>query len=853
MVGGVIMQKIRNKILVAIVGCVIVVSIITNAISIVKSSMDIKKEAEEKIQALTINNENELSNLIVKTQTLASSLNSSVETSVNITNTGKAQDDLNHIVLHVLENGIRGNKDIVLAAYVIIGNKSTGDPGDLLYEDIFGDRYSYNITVNSNEKYKDNDKIYSKLYSQVRSKDTSAWSDIESKDYEKEIPSEANKKVITYANPIYINNKFVGMVGVELDFNKIQDLIRKIKVNDTGYAFLLDGDLNYMVHKTLKNTDNLRTYSNGKYNYMADLFKRNKSGVTETEFMGSKKIIGYTTVSNGWILALSVPESEVVSGETKVIYFNTLVIFIGILISIYLAQRVSKRLSTPIVEATIFAEQIAMGNLEGNLTIDSKDETATLAKALNRAATNIKKLIEQLRQKEERLVEQVSELKKSQSTISKLAYSNYITKIANRNCLNLELPEILLEFGKCNRKATMFYLDIDNFNVINDILGHNKGDEIIREIGMELKKSVQGEEKIYHTGADEFVLFIPDLVETEEVKKYAEKICKDFKNYLVKDDTQAFHLTISMGIASFPKHGRDVIEIFRNADTVLGTVKRSGKNNYKIFSADMLEKMLEKKNLENQLRYAINNKELEIHYQPKIDSKTQKIIAMEALLRWNNPILGKVSPDKFIPLAEETGLILNIGEYVLRESCLQNKLWQDKGIEPVRVAVNFSAKQLQQENIVDIIKNILEDTGLEAKWLEIEITESMFMTNFQESKEVLVKIQALGINIYLDDFGTGYSSLNYLRQLPINYIKIDKSFVNELTTNFKDGFIASSLIQLAHGIDLKVVAEGVETKHQYEILKQYGCDEIQGYYFSRPVDSHAFEELLRANYKEEDV
>jgi len=432
-------------------------------------------------------------------------------------------------------------------------------------------------------------------------------------------------------------------------------------------------------------------------------------------------------------------------------------------------------------------------------------------------------------------------------TIRKLAYNSPSTGLPNRNYVMEELP---LNFQKLSEEGTqgaLICLNVDNFKMINETLGHHAGDEFIKKVSQILKEHIKDEQLLCHLGGDEFLFFIPKIETSAQVEQFADKILELFRQPIVVNGYEILYITASMGISIYPSNGTDLETLFRNADTALNMAKNSGRDKYEIFNNEMIKRISEKSQLENSLRQAIANNEFVVYYQPKVDAKTGKVVSMEALVRWDSPMYGLVQPAKFIPLAEETGLIKYIGEFVLREACRQSKIWHDKGYDFLKVAVNLSAKQLQQENLLTVITEILNETALEAKWLELEITESLLMNNFEVNINVLKKLKDIGISLYLDDFGTGYSSLNYLRQLPINSIKIDKSFIDGLTIDSKDSFIASSLINLAHGIELTVVAEGVEQLAQLDLLRNYGCDEIQGYYFSKPLNVKDFERFLEEN------
>ena len=653
--------------------------------------------------------------------------------------------------------------------------------------------------------------------------------------------------MISYSEPVYCDGVLLGVVGIDLNYKKHVEIINDIAEGSKGYTFLLNDKYDYIVHNKFTSKDNLLKVEGGRYRKFADEISKKHSGYFECEYDGENKILGFAQLINGWIIVTAIPSKEFFKEINSGIFYAFIAIVFGLLVSSRIAIGVSKRISKPVVLATHFAEELAKGNLGEKLCIQSGDETETLGNSLNKAAENISNLIEELKATEEELTYQVDELIKSEETISELAYNNPITGIKNRNYIVKHIPGILDRLRVNNQQGALICLDIDNFKMINDTLGHSIGDEFLRKVSKLLEDILKTDYLLCHFSGDEFAFFLPNVENVDEVKAFAEKIFEVFGQAIIANGHEILYTTVSMGITLFPENGEDFEVLFKNADTALNSAKNSGKNTYAIFDNVMNLKVVEKLQIENNLTLAIENNEFQVYYQPKVDAITGKVVSMEALVRWISPTVGMVSPAKFIPIAEETGHIISIGEFVLREACRQNKLWHEKGFDTLKVAVNLSAKQLKRKDIVSTISCILEETGLEPQWLEIEITESILMHNFGHTIKTLEELKSIGINIYLDDFGTGYSSLNYLRRLPINSIKIDKSFIDGLTTDVKDSFIASSLINLAHGIKLSVVAEGVENLQQLDLLRNYGCDEIQGYYFSKPLNAKEFELFLEKN------
>lgn len=835
------MNKIRNKILVSIIGCVLIMSLIVGSVIIIQNTISIKKESMVSIKAHSIVNGKQINNKFVRAETIVGGLNSTIEQLVNVdilkTNPSAYEETLVPIIEKLNNTNIN-----FMGIYVAFNPDITKDVHEIFFEDINGSCIYKRLENDSLSDFNPNNPAMAWYYNAIKYKE-GTWSD----PYFDQLDEKTKVEMISYSEPVYKDGTLIAVVGIDLNFNEFVKIIDNLEPPEDGYVFLLNDNYDYIVHKRFTSKDNLKEIYDGKYKYIADAMHKDESGCLEVEFEGQKKLLGYTRLINNWILLTSMPQKVIYKNIQSGIVYALVAIVLGLMLSSKIAIQISRKISEPVILATHFAEELAIGNLDGKIYITSSDETATLGESLNKAGENISVLIGELKSTEEKLTYQIEELKRSEETISELAYNNPITGMKNRNYLFKTMPNILKKLKDSNHQCALFRINIDNFKNINDTLGHSVGDEFLKKASKLLIVLLKNHELLCHLGADEFAFFIANISSLNELKDLSEKLLNVFRHSITANGYEIPYSTISLGISLYPSHGNDIESLFRNADIALNDAKNSGKNTYKIFDEAMNLRMYEKIQLENSLRQAIENNELQVYYQPKVEVKTGKTISMEALVRWISPTLGFVSPVKFIPLAEETGLIHSIGRFVLRAACRQNKIWHEKGFNNLKVAVNLSGKQLKHKNLIPIIDNILKETSLEPKWLELEITESILMDNFQKNILILNKLKNMGVNIYLDDFGTGYSSLNYLRKLPIDFIKIDKSFVDEITINSKDSFIASSLIALAHGINLRVVAEGVETSEQFDLLKNYGCDEIQGYYFSKPLNSNDFEIYLKTN------
>ncbi len=440
-------------------------------------------------------------------------------------------------------------------------------------------------------------------------------------------------------------------------------------------------------------------------------------------------------------------------------------------------------------------------------------------------------------------VRDITERKKAEEKIRYMAFHDPLTGLANRALLIDHLDQAIAMAQRRNKFVAVHFLDIDRFKLINDTLGHTKGDEVLKAVAARLKRHTRKSDIMARQGGDEFIMVAQGLSRVEDIPKVTEHFFSAFKEPF-RVDGETFSFTVSIGISIYPNDGEDADTLIKNADIALYEVKDEDKNNYKFFNTGMNKNLIERLAFENKLRKALKEEEFLIHYQPQVDINSREVVGIEALVRWQSPGEGLVPLKDFIPLAEDTGLIVPIGEWVLREACAQNKLWQDSGLKPMPIAVNISMRQFRQKDFVAMVDRVLKETGLNTKYLELELTESVAVYDMQSTLEILGELKALGIRLSIDDFGTGYSSLEYLKLMPLNMLKIAQCFVDGLSSDSSDVAIARATIQLAKSLKFEVIAEGVETREQLALLSDLECEKIQGHLFSKAVPGSDIEVFL---------
>jgi diguanylate cyclase (GGDEF)-like protein/PAS domain S-box-containing protein len=427
--------------------------------------------------------------------------------------------------------------------------------------------------------------------------------------------------------------------------------------------------------------------------------------------------------------------------------------------------------------------------------------------------------------------------------LARMALHDSLTDVPNRTLLSDRLDQAMMRAHRAGSSVAVLYIDLDRFKHINDSLGHAVGDELLRSVAQRLLSCVRSSDTVSRQGGDEFLVLLPDVVHPHDAALCAEKIIAALEApYRIAD--QDLRITASIGIATFPGDAADAEKLLRNADFAMYQAKYTGRNNYQFFKPEMNANAIERQTMETDLRQALARQEFELNYQPKVNLVTGAVVGVEALIRWRRPQHGMILPARFIPIAEESGLILPIGRWTLDTACRQARAWRDRGLRPISVAINVSAVELRSKDFLDNVCQILKHSRLEPSFLELELTETFMMQDWRSTAEILRALKGLGVKIALDDFGTGYSSLSYMRRFPIDALKIDQSFVRDMTSDSDDASIVSAVINMGRSLNMRVIAEGIQTRDQLEFLKERQCPEGQGFYFGAPVPAEELIELL---------
>lgn len=437
----------------------------------------------------------------------------------------------------------------------------------------------------------------------------------------------------------------------------------------------------------------------------------------------------------------------------------------------------------------------------------------------------------------------ISDAKHYQDALEHQANHDTLTGLPNRNLLQDRITQAIVYAERSAHHVIVAFIDLDNFKLVNDSLGHTAGDQLLKAVAERLQSGFRAVDTVARLGGDEFVLILYDQSNEELISQETERINEVFSAPFYIDGQEIF-VSYSAGFSLYPQDGRDAEVLLMNADVAMYRAKEQRGNSFQFYAPEMHSKISDRLMLESNMRHALERQEFSLMYQPQFDLRTGKVFGMEALIRWHHPSMGMVSPAKFIPLAEDTGLIVPIGEWVIKTACEQLKAFQNTGLRDLTAAVNLSSRQFKEINLIPSIARILHDTGLAGEYLELELTESILMDHSQEITSTLCELKNMGLKLAIDDFGTGYSSLSYLKSFPMDKLKIDQSFVKDISTGGDNSAIVKAIINLGHSLNLRVIAEGVETKEQLDFLASHNCNEIQGYYYSKPLDAEEFRSFV---------
>lgn len=561
----------------------------------------------------------------------------------------------------------------------------------------------------------------------------------------------------------------------------------------------------------------------------------------------TKCIFGYSVIKDyDWIYVVKQDTSAYTKIVSSLPILLALLLFVVLIISKYISQNLATRYTQPILELCDKMQAATEGQLDVQCDTNWFGEFESLATNFNEMMHIISTNYNEISNAQYLLESNQEELKKNYTQIEEIAYHDALTGLYNRMAFYKFTDEILTKSKKRSKKHAIIFIDLDGFKSINDTLGHDYGDLLLQSIAKKLSSLMDSNDILARNGGDEFVILKKNYGSMRELEDFLANLVATAA-VPIELNEETVQITLSAGAALFPQHGTTLTELMKNADIAMYTAKNSGKNSYTFFSAFMEDDVNRRNDLIDILRNAIENKDIYLLYQPQADVLTGEIVGCEALMRLNAPIVGLVSPDEFIPVAEESGLIDDLGEWALIEACQFNQRLIEAGYKPIQISVNVSTTQLHGDRLLKAVENLKQHTTMPLQHLEIELTESVLMKNFEHNLNLIHQLKKMGIRIALDDFGTGYSSFSYLTKIPIDTLKIDKSFIDQICLNENDRYITETIIKLAHKLGIKVIAEGVETIEQLRILQSHTCDILQGYFFSRAISENDFIEMLKIN------
>lgn len=643
-------------------------------------------------------------------------------------------------------------------------------------------------------------------------------------------------------------NSVMGYIISTIRLSYFKDFLSTIIMENTGFGIVLDKSGTIIYHPDSRRIG--KNIGNEKLGTLVSNYYTGKipqNGAFEYTYENIDKVYGYSVISDlDWVLLVKQDISEIINLAVIIMYILGCTIFVLTVIVIIVSNKFAKSYTDPIIELKDTMRTASDGNLEVQSTIKANNELGELSKSFNKMLHIIKGNYNELAAMHEELITNEEQLRSNYNRIKYLAYHDILTALPNKLAFTERVNTTLASSPGSNKLHAVYFVDLDNFKTVNDTLGHDYGDNLLSQTAERLQSFITSNNILARAGGDEFLIFCENLNTQEEALNFAAGIIDIFRKPFNLNGEIAY-VSMSIGIAIYPKNGTQINLLIKNADIAMYKSKDTGKNKYTLFDKSMEEDLNRHAVILEVLRGAVKNNEIYAIYQPQININNNKIIGFEALMRIENTKLGKLAPSEFIPIAEESGLIVDLGEWILREACRFNKTLIDLGYPPYTVSVNISSVQINRAGFITMVDNILKETCLPPEYLELEITESTIVSSLTNTVTLLDSLHKLGVRIALDDFGTGYSSLNYLTNMPINTLKIDKSFIDNISRDKKDSLIAEAIIQLAHSIEVEVIAEGTEYNEQLSVLKDKKCDMVQGFIYSPPLQSSRLLAILETN------
>jgi diguanylate cyclase (GGDEF)-like protein len=620
------------------------------------------------------------------------------------------------------------------------------------------------------------------------------------------------------------NGEIIGLIGGSLNLVKLYQFIDDSSYGSSAsYSYIIDKHGTILTHpdKSYIMKQNISVKSSVIGDSLVKVSQQilnSDHGLIEYTHNGEHSLNYYSVIPNtdGWKTIMRIPHEYLKAPLDRANKELAFIGLIGLILSSIIAVFVSKSISHPIIELSNAFTKASNGDLNVRAHNDSADEIGQAAQSFN----------------------------KMMQTISNLTFYDTLTALPNKLQFMDRLNHEIADCSRDNEKLAVIIFDIDKFENINNALGHSAGDTYLKYLATQISEQLDENEIACRLSEDRFAILLPNNPQETYAIRTSLKLL-DLVKQPWNIDHHTLHITASSGIAFYPSDGEDCEMLLKNALSAMLRAKKSGRGNYQLYDSKSSDKLLDLIELDNYMHHALEKNEFVLHYQPQVDIATGKIVGTEALIRWNNAELGMISPAKFIPLAEENGLIVPIGDWVLRTACTQNKKWMDLGYAPIYISVNISALQIHQSDFIQKITDVLNETQMDPKYLELEITESIAMEDTEARIKILEVLKNMGVRIAIDDFGTGYSSLSYLRKFHLSTLKIDQSFIRDLFCDEKNASLVSTIIAIGQNLNLNIIAEGVETQEQLEFLRQKKCHNMQGYLYSRPIPCDALEELLK--------